>query len=225
MSHAQHTKRTTLSIIARLFDPLGWLNPFITKCKIFLNKLWDANLEWDDILPSNFEKEWSEIINQFQFINQIKIPRWLNTISTNITNQFHVFCDSSGKAYSTSLYLRTIDENSIIHVNLLIAKSKLTPMRKPLTIPRAELCGAMLAVKLLNAVQPNFRVPISQIFMWTDSTIVLSWIKGDPNRWAPFVPNRIHKILSSTKVENWRHVISTENPADLNSRGQTITQL
>lgn len=61
--------------------------------------------------------------------------------------------------------------------------------------------------------------------MWTDSSIVSSWIRGDPNRWAPFVCNRIHKILATTEIEQWNLVVSQDNPADCNSRGLSITQL
>lgn len=174
-SSNQCTKRTTLSTIARLFDPLGWINPVVTKAKLFLNKLWDRNLYWDDPLSSDLQSEWSEIVEEFQFLHQIEIPRWLNTNSRNKRNEIHIFCDSSQRAYGTVAYLRTIDSNNVISIALLIAKNKLTPVRKPLTIPRAELCGAVLAVKLYESLQTKFRLPINQIFMWTDSSIVLSW--------------------------------------------------
>ncbi|XP_055314000.1 uncharacterized protein LOC129575097 [Sitodiplosis mosellana] len=219
------TKRTVLSIIARLFDPLGWLNPFVTKAKLFLNKLWEANLEWDTALPPNFEIEWSDILQQFQFINQLTIPRWICTTSESKRNELHVFCDSSNKAHTTAIHLRTINSSNVIHVSLLIAKSKVNPVRKPLSTPRGELCGAVLAVKALEYVKENFRLKIDQTFLWTDSSVVLSWIRGDPNRWAVFVSNRIHRILTSTDIKDWRHVVSNDNVADLNSRGLTVTQL
>lgn len=219
------TKRTTMSTIARLYDPLGWINPYITKAKMFLSKLWQQNIEWDDPFSPSLSKEWTEIVTQLQHINQIKIPRWLNTTSKNVLNELHVFCDSSQNAYSVAIYLRTIDSENNIHSNLIIAKSKLTPVSKPLTIPRAELCGAVLAVKILKTVLDSLQITINQVFMWTDSVIVLSWIRGDPNRWAIFVGNRVNKILEVSKIDMWRHVISQDNPADCNSRGLNITQL
>lgn len=110
-------------------------------------------------------------------------------------------------------------------MNLLIAKSKLAPTKKPLTIPRLELCGAVLAVKLLKTVSSSLRCNINKTFLWTDSSIVWSWIRGDPNRWTVFVSNRVHKILESTEIDQWNHVISQDNPADCNSRGLLVEQL
>lgn len=225
VSQNPFTKRSVLSIIARLYDPLRWINPFITKAKIFLSKLWQENLDWDASLSSSLSAEWAEIYGQLNQINQINIPRWLNTSLKNIRNEIHVFCDSSQHAYSVAVYLRTIDSNSIIHSNLIIAKSKLTPIRKPLTIPRSELCGAVLAVKILESAKSNLQIEINNIFMWTDSAIVLSWIRGDPNRWSIFVCNRVNKILQHTNIDQWHHVISKDNAADCNSRGLNISQL
>ncbi|XP_055927969.1 uncharacterized protein LOC129959171 [Argiope bruennichi] len=45
------TKLTVLSVIARLYDPLGLLGPVISKMKIFLQKLWLQKLTFDDPLP------------------------------------------------------------------------------------------------------------------------------------------------------------------------------
>lgn len=213
ISQTTYTKRSILSVIARLYDPLGWINPFITKAKIFLSKLWHENLDWDESLSPSLLSEWTEISSQFNLTNQIKIPRWLNTSSKNILNEIHVFCDSSQHAYSCAIYLRTIDSNNSIHSNLIVAKSKLTPIRKPLTIPRSELCGAVLAVKILESVKNNLQIAINNIFLWTDSAIVLSWIRGDPNRCSVFVCNRVNKILQHTDIKQWQHVISKDNSA------------
>ncbi|GFV86568.1 DUF1758 domain-containing protein [Trichonephila clavipes] len=45
-----YTKREVLSIIARLFDPLGFLGPILTEVKLILQKLWVLKLEWDEPL-------------------------------------------------------------------------------------------------------------------------------------------------------------------------------
>lgn len=219
------TKRTVSSTIGRLFDPLGWLNPLVTKAKMFLNKLWQEKLDWDVNLSDELKVEWREIIDQLKFINQIEVPRWLHTTSQTKHNELHVFCDSSQKAYAAAIYLRTIDSGNDIHVNLLTAKSKLTPIRNPLIIHRAELSGAVLAVKLLHSVSKTFRLKSDKVFLWTDSQVVLSWIRGNPNRWSTFIFNRVHHILSFTEIEQWHYIESKQNPADHNSRGLTVTQL
>lgn len=47
-----HTKRSVLSFVARLFDPLGWASPLIITAKIIMQDLWLAKIDWDDTIPS-----------------------------------------------------------------------------------------------------------------------------------------------------------------------------
>ncbi|CAG7827432.1 unnamed protein product, partial [Allacma fusca] len=42
------TKRFILSETSKIFDPLGWLAPTITKAKILLQNLWREEIGWDD---------------------------------------------------------------------------------------------------------------------------------------------------------------------------------
>jgi hypothetical protein len=57
------------------------------------------------------------------------------------------------------------------------------------------------------------------IYLWTDSTVVLHWLHRAPNFWKTFVANRVAEIQDLTSVEDWRHVISSDNPADYVSHG------
>ena len=47
------TKRVVLSFVARLFDPLGFLVPFVMTVKVLFQRLWLNGLEWDDPIPSD----------------------------------------------------------------------------------------------------------------------------------------------------------------------------
>lgn len=58
--------------------------------------------------------------------------------------------------------------------------------------------------------------------LWSDSMIVLSWIKKHPSELKAFVSNRVEKIQKITKRYNWKHVCSNDNPADLVSRGMRM---
>ncbi|MCI0558466.1 MAG: hypothetical protein MN733_08220, partial [Nitrososphaera sp.] len=62
---------------------------------------------------------------------------------------------------------------------------------------------------------------IDQTFLWTDSTIVLHWIHTSPHQLKTFVANRVSEIQSKSNVDDWRHVRTHDNPADIASRGQT----
>ncbi|GFU35048.1 DUF1758 domain-containing protein [Trichonephila clavipes] len=60
---------------------------------------------------------------------------------------------------------------------------------------------------------------IFDVFAWTDSKIVLSWLSGHPRQWKTFVANRTSEIIEVLPTKHWRHVPSKENPADIASRG------
>jgi hypothetical protein len=70
----------------------------------------------------------------------------------------------------------------------------------------------MKATRALN-------IKINESYLWTDSSIVLTWIQGPPNKWKVFVANRVAVIQEETVSATWRHVPTQSNPADLISRG------
>ncbi|RVE40976.1 hypothetical protein evm_014374 [Chilo suppressalis] len=69
------------------------------------------------------------------------------------------------------------------------------------------------------------RIPASQIYAWTDSSIVLSWLCGESSHWKQFVANRVIEVLENVSDKQWYHVTSEENPADIASRGALLSQL
>ena len=63
------------------------------------------------------------------------------------------------------------------------------------------------------------------VFYWSDSKVVLGWIRGDSQRWKQFVANQVVKIQAASSKDSWRHISGTDNPADLSSRGAPAGQL
>ncbi|CAH2103260.1 unnamed protein product [Euphydryas editha] len=181
------TKRTILSEIARLYDPIGWISPVVITAKIFIQKLWKERLEWDDELPKKLLLEWLHYKDELRNIKNILIPRWL-CCTKKCKLELHAFSDASHMAYAAVVYLRVIDEHNKVYVNLVTAKTKVAPIEKEVSIPRLELCGATLAAKLLHEVSQVMKIPKSDMFAWTDSTVVLAWLRGPVNRWVTKKP-------------------------------------
>lgn len=119
----------------------------------------------------------------------------------------HLFSDASEKAYACSIYLRSQDNNHIEY-NLLCAKSRVAPVNS-ITLPRLELCSALLAARLANKYIESLDLNIDRIFMCTDSTIVLSWISGQPRMWKTFVSNRVAEIQNLTEIQSWNYILSS----------------
>lgn len=218
------SKRQVLSDVARLYDPLGWIAPVIVLAKILIQKLWQSGLEWDDRLTEDLLSEWLAYRRGLVDLTQLKLPRWYNA-TQNSKIELHVFSDASKSAFAAAVYVRVIDECNQVHVHLLTAKTKVAPIEKEISIPRLELCGSTLAAKLISEVSQVMEIPKEDLYGWTDSTIVLAWLKGGSSRWTTFVSNRVSTILNIMEYEQWGHVSSETNPADCASRGMQPHEL
>ncbi|KAJ8027606.1 hypothetical protein HOLleu_32800 [Holothuria leucospilota] len=69
------TKRVVLSCIARMFDPLGFLNPFLMTIKIMFQDLWTLGISWDKEIPENYSKRFWEWVAGLKLIQNWHIPR------------------------------------------------------------------------------------------------------------------------------------------------------
>ena len=143
-------------------------------------------------------------------------------LSQGITDQFY---PSSwlqwclwGRLHWCSLLSASWFQTRSAHFSIIMSRTKVTPI-KWLSIPRLELCGAVVLAKLLQHVQRIFNIPQSDIFAWTDSTIVLNWLTGNPRCFKTYVGNRISSIIDHISPDRWRHVAGADNPADCASRG------
>ncbi|XP_026332427.1 uncharacterized protein LOC113239588 [Hyposmocoma kahamanoa] len=140
------------------------------------------------------------------------------------TIEMHSFSDASLSGYGACIYVKSSNSNGDVTVRLLCAKSKVTCL-KPTTIPRLELCAALLAARLSNSVINSVRYKFDRIVHWCDSSVVLAWLRGSPTKLKTFVANRVGEILDTTQPSSWRYVPTASNPADLISRGASPNQL
>ncbi|XP_076301775.1 uncharacterized protein LOC143219850 [Lasioglossum baleicum] len=213
------TKRLILSEIAQLFDPLGLLGPVIIQAKIIMQELWKTHCEWDEVVPQSIYYSWIRFRDQLRVLNQFSIRRPL-LIKNHTDCQLHGFCDASESAYGACIFVRVTMGNMQHSVNLLCAKSRVAPI-KTQSLPRLELCAATLLSKLVSEVMEALtQIKFSKIRLWTDSTIVLHWIKTSPHLLKTFVANRVSDLQASTDARDWFHVPTLDNPADYISRGQ-----
>ncbi len=93
------------------------------------------------------------------------------------------------------------------------------------SIPRLELVAAHLLSKLLLYTAKLFAIDNPHIYAWTDTSIVLCWLRKSISSLKTFVAHRISAIQQAVPSTHWRHVSSKDNPADLLSRGTTPSSL
>lgn len=220
------TKRMVLSEIAKLYDPLGWLAPCVAKAKVLMQQLWrlSTSFDWDAPLPNTLIAEWQQIYIQLCLPIPIQVNRWIGLIGETDHIEIHGFCDASSQLYAAAVYIKTRHSNECVEVNLVAAKTKLAPI-KTITIPRLELCGAVLLSQLLKRCTNTLSLETGEKFAWCDSKIVLAWLNSCPSRWSVFVVNRVSTIQQLFPSNIWQHVQSQDNPADIASRGALIADL
>ncbi|XP_076030380.1 uncharacterized protein LOC143018676 [Oratosquilla oratoria] len=148
-----------------------------------------------------------------------------SSLSSVVRLEIHAFNDASQKGYGSCVYLRIPKSDKEFHVSFVMDRTKLVPIKR-VTLPRLELLGALLSVRLGHFVKSALCLNgCVRLVCWTDPKVALSWIKGNPNRWKMFVANRVTEIQTSTSPSNWFHCPGTDNPADLMARGLLADQL
>lgn len=150
-------------------------------------------------------------------INKVTVPR-LITLSTYVSLQLHGFSDASEEGFGAVFYARSEDSNGLVAVRLITAKSRVSPAEKR-SIPRLELCGAVVMADLREKLNAALSIKFEKTFFWMDSAIAIHWISKSPTQLQTFVANRVSHIQEFTKDVKWQHVRGEENPADLISRG------
>lgn len=110
-------------------------------------------------------------------------------------------------------YLQVIDCNGYSHTGFVMGKAKLAP-RPEHTVPRLELCAAVLAVELAELIQSEIDLQLDEMLLYTDSRVVLGYIYNETRRFYVYVNNRVQRIRRSTQPEQWRYVRTDINPAD-----------
>ncbi|KRY76022.1 hypothetical protein T4B_1310, partial [Trichinella pseudospiralis] len=171
--------------------------------KQLFQTLWLRGIDWADCLPADIDVmscRWKEKLDQ---LPTIRVPCALLSAPREQLQrvELHVFSDSSETPYGVVAYL------------LLKAQGNGGGSEK-LTLPRLELMAALLTAWLKSYVEKELGIQIERHVCWSDSSIVLSWIQGDPRRWEPFVSNRGQEILRMTEPHPWRHCPISNNPGD-----------
>ncbi|GFU41243.1 uncharacterized protein TNCV_1848261 [Trichonephila clavipes] len=209
------TKRRILSESSKIFDPSGLLSPCTVFMKVFY-QLWLTKTDWDSPISQKLTEDWLKFQKAFNEINYITVPRWVILTADN-TVELHGFAYASSLAYAAAIYCRQ-KHNGKIKVQLLVSKTKVASV-KQVSIPRLELCGAHLLSKLFKSVLRTLKHYTFDVFAWTDSKIVFSWLSSHPRKLKTFVANRTSEIMKILPTKHWRHVPSKKNPADIASRG------
>ncbi|CAG7832788.1 unnamed protein product [Allacma fusca] len=183
------TKREVLRLMMSLNDPLG----FLAHLGLFV--------------------EWKSCLSLLHRVKSYSVPRCYHTnLRSAESVQLHIFCDASEETFASVAYLR-MKFIFGVKTTMVVAKTKVRPL-KPLSVTRLELQAAVMGVRLARCVKSQIGIKIDSLHFWSDSRIVLCWIRSDARRYKQFVANRIGEILEDSNVDDWRWVPTLDNVAD-----------
>ena len=172
-------------------------------------------LAWDDPLPTVMMNRWTRWRDSLVKLQHLSIPRCYHPreFGTVTRAELHAFSDASQDAIGVAVYLRQLNKVNEISTSLVYGQAKVAPVT-PTSIPRLELCGAVLAVQAAQRVLKEIDMEITEVIYYTDSKVVLGYIANESRRFYVYVANRVQQIRSLSTPEQWRYVESEQNPAD-----------
>lgn len=220
------TRRGILSTVNGLYDPLGYVAPVTIQGKALVRELSAQQAEWDVPLPALKEEQWRLWNDSLCELEQLQIDRPYTPVSLCSTRyrELCVFSDASTMAISAVAYLKTADTEGNTHIGFVMGKSKLAP-HPPHTIPRLELCAAVLATEMADLITDELDIDIHKVTFYTDSRIVLGYIHNTSRRFYVYVANRVARIRKSTSPGQWHFVSTEHNPADHGTRSVPASML
>lgn len=217
------TKRNILSVVHKVYDPIGFTVPAVIPMKMMLQEAWINKASWDQVLPETYATKLEKWIDDGKCLAELEIPRNFNGNQVDRSDwSLHTCTDASSGAFACVSYLR-VDHGSSVTVQLLGASSRVAPLSR-VTIPRLELLGCVIGSRLADNIKRALRLENIPEYYWTDSSTALAWIRRNDN-WATWVGNRVTGINKLTNSSDWRHVPGAINPADLPSRGCSPREL
>ncbi|XP_070529066.1 uncharacterized protein [Cardiocondyla obscurior] len=154
---------------------MGRLAPATIRAKTFIQGLWLRGLDWDAPLADNDRDRWCNFVHDLAALEKVRVSRWMR-LSGLREVEIHGFADASERAYAAVVYFRTRSNSaSSWTVALVVAKTKVSPL-KQVSLPRLELCAAVLLVRLVAHVRGLLDLQGKSIHLWSDSTVTLGWI-------------------------------------------------
>ncbi|XP_052706858.1 uncharacterized protein LOC128182315 [Crassostrea angulata] len=174
---------------------------------------------WDEPLIDIEGHKWQTWKRMLSDLKDVSIPCQYVPCSLqgNIHIKLHVFCDASEKAIAAVNYIHVIYDENKHYVGFVIGKTKVAPPHGH-TIPRLELCSALLAVEIYRLANEHSNIEFDSVKFYSDSRVVLGYITNQTRRFFIYVSNRVEQILKHLTPEQWNYVPTGLNPADIGTR-------
>ena len=164
------TKRSILSYTSSMFDILGILAPLILEQKLTTQSLWKVKADWVD--------------KEIPYSLKNHFERWKTVAS----------------AYGTVAYVRSKCQSKF-KCSFINSKARLVLMNeKQLSMPRLELQAAVLVCRMRSVIVEETKCELKEVHLWTDSKIVINYIKSEITNFEVFIAHHINEIRNNSTI-------------------------
>ena len=228
LSQPSHSKRDAASIVAKIaYDLSGLRSGISMKCRTILRDVMLRDREqerkidkasWDRPLDPDFEAALTAFVKGLVTLDQVTLDRYLP-----FTMPYELLgaCDASNDGIAAAVYLRTLTNAhaGTYKISFVIGKAKVRSLQQLQdSIPRQELCSALLLKQLFETVLDAKPTPLNRCYAFTDSSAVFFWLQSSIDHLSPYVANRV-RAISDLGLNQWAYIPSSHNPADGAAKG------
>ena len=144
-------------------------------------------------------------------LENIHVPRCYHPkdFGRVVRSEIHSFSDASKDGIGVATYLRQVNESGEVNVEFLFGQARMAPLQ-PTTIPRLELCGAVLSSQAVKKLLKELSLPIHEVVFYTDSKVTLAYIQNDSRRYYVYVSNRVQIIRNVSDPSQWITLLRTQ---------------
>jgi hypothetical protein len=210
------TKRELWRVAQGQYDPLGLLSGYTVRFKVLMRSLAEEStgrvVGWDEPVPEEFR----EVVKHLTDLRAITFPRAAKPREPVIGKPIlMIFGDGSTLASCALAYLRWQMADGSVQCRLLAGKTRVAPKCK-ISIPRMELVGALLVVRLAHKIIDSLHMELEVVRYFTDSSAVLGMLNKDSASFLEFVDTRVSEIrIKSNPDKEWFWI-----PGELNLEDQ-----
>ena len=225
------TRRSMLSNVHRIFDPMGLLIPVLLQSKLLLRLTWaEKDLGWDDPLPEELRLQWVTFLKSLLSIEEASFPRSLWPEEEVVGSPILIiFTDGAALAFGAVAYIRWRLVSGQFWTRIIMAKGKIGP-KKTLSVPRMELNGALVGNRIKEFLRDETSFKFEKVYHLVDSSTVLGYVNKECGVFHPFEGRRVAEIQLSNpfvdgKLLRWAWVSGALNPADWCTKPRSVEKV
>ncbi len=223
------TRRGLLSTVNSIFDPLGIAAPVTLTGRLLQREILGSNENeqknqssdsyWDDPLGALHRDPWERWLSALKQLSTLSLPRSFvpPNFDASPERNLHVFSDASDNAIGSVIYLQCVSNSGTSSVSFVHGSSRVAP-KGATSIPRLELCAAVEAVLYAQQILRDLTTPPSSVSYYTDSQVVLGYIRNEEKRFSRYVSHRVGVIHRASDPSQWHYIETGSNPADVATR-------